>query len=223
MQGQLNPAGELPFFSNTQERPRRFDWVLAHQPRGPHGCSCDVDLTPEQPIATVPTIGPLVNGWVLLIPRRSALNARCLPPGHLNRLASSIAAARARLAASGEVFFFEHGATTIGSDLACGVDQAHVHVVPLQFDLLSAALATRVGSDWFTVDPVRPWSDIDQDRPYYIVSNTQEAYAAYPRAKQPQFFRQVIASRIGASSHWDYRSGHNEEYTKRTIALFRSA
>ena len=166
-------------------------------------------------------MGPLVSGWVLLIPRRPALNARCLPPRDLDRLASAIASARARLAPNGDVFFFEHGAATIGSVLGCGVDQAHVHVVPLQFDLLSVALAAGMGSSWFTVDPVRPWPDIDQDRPYYIVSNTQEAYAAYPRAKQPQFFRQLIASHIGAGAHWDYRSVHNDEYTKSTIALFR--
>ena len=78
--------------------------------------------------------------------------------------------------------------------MGCGVDHAHLHLVPLQVDLVSEALADR-SIHW---EAIPHWSELHQrvpeDRDYLLVSNVDSiAYVANTAPPTSQYFRKLVA------------------------------
>ena len=208
---QLNPDMAPPAVAS------RFDWVTLGYRRGPHQ-PFDADLYDFEAAAVIPTIGALVPGWVLLVPRipLSALAAASTSE-RAQVLAASNEVAQDLSSFGGQNFFFEHGAAKPGSVLGCGVEQAHLHLVNLDFDLVQAALALGDCQEWTQVDTRDPWASIPANMEYYLVSNFHQAYVTYPTKKESQYFRKVMACRLGLADQWDYRMYPHERHARQTI------
>ena len=177
---------------------RRFEWVLEGLRAGPVE-DFDVDLLDDPYAALVPTRGSLVTGWTLLIPRAPSLSLAALPDTHRARVLNLRARVTAGLAAfHHDVAWFEHGSSLKGSPIGCGVDQAHLHAVPLDFDLSALALRHCEGRGWIEVDALDPFAAVDPSRDYYYVGHKGRHFVLYPRQKVSQFFRRLIASEIGS-------------------------
>jgi diadenosine tetraphosphate (Ap4A) HIT family hydrolase len=159
-------------------------------------------------VAIVPTRGMLVPGWLLIVPEEHILSVQQLPEGRGEAVWRRATEARDLLTPIfGAVTMFEHGATKSESPVGCGVDHAHLHVVPLQFDLLKAARAHPLGGllRWHEVQEKACWSDGDLEEPYlWLSSPTSGEWIA--RGPIPsQFFRRVIAREIGKPESFDWR------------------
>jgi diadenosine tetraphosphate (Ap4A) HIT family hydrolase len=105
----------------------------------------------------LPTLSPLRAGHILILPRRHVTNLAALPSTERQALLACAKSAEKRLSDrfGSELYFFEHGVT--GAGLACGIDHAHLHILPL-----SAA----------TADVVE--SHIEADFPYQYASGLIE-------------------------------------------------
>lgn len=183
--------------------------------------NCDLDLFDVVDYAVVPTMGSLVSGWALVIPRRPALSVACLPNTERASLIKGIRTVGQCVSElARNVFYFEHGAAAANSMTGCGVDQAHAHVVPLDFNLFEIAGTNELREPWFAVDPDDPWANLSASRDYYIVGNCERAYAVYPQIRQSQFFRRIIATKLGLPTQWNYREFPHNENARATIAYF---
>lgn len=197
----------------------RFGWVLEGKKKGPQ--TCDVEVTGDSELAIVPTLGSILPGWLLAIPRKPVLSLRELNPAERCHLFQYSAATATRLVSfAPNVFFFEHGASNENSLLGCGVDQAHLHLVPTRWDLIQHVLRDN-SVDWSMVDNLDPWASVPRGAEYYIISDLNRAYVGLPRSSQSQFFRKKIAELNGASNEWDYRKWPHHESIRRTIDHFR--
>lgn len=152
--------------------------------------------------------GSLVPGWTLICPLAHQL---CLAEDY--RLPSfwhfaSIAAGIVR-ERYGDVQVFEHGPLVTGSQMGCGTDHAHLHMLSLPFSVADEALR---------YDPVLEWaqcqvSDVHQrarGREYLFVSDRFQGEQTsgrlcIPEVSTSQFFRRVIATRLGIGESYDYR------------------
>lgn len=200
---------------------RRFDWLLSGQPYGPDPV-CDIDLCRDSNLGVVPTLGALVPGWVLVIPRFPALSVDSLPPPIRQSVLGAVAALTPRLRTLGpHVYIFEHGPRDLGTQLGCGVDQAHVHVVPGAFDLFTCLSDPEVS--WTAVSSVDPWATSDPERDYYLLGRAGEFYLGTPRRRVPQYFRRKIAVELGRSYAWDYREWPCYDNARRTLKHFGRA
>ena len=200
---------------------QRFGWVTEGLARGPDA-TCDMDLYAEESIAVVPTKGSLVHGWVLIIPRRPVLSIAHLSDGEREDVVEILASVTHQISALARyVFYFEHGAATIFSVTGCGVDQAHVHVAPLDFNLIETVHQYDAQGAWVEVDAKDPWATLNRARDYYLISDFESAYVKYPLVKRSQFFRRAIAHGLGRPNEWDYRAHPNYENTRKTIVHFR--
>jgi len=110
---------------------------------------------------------------------------------------------------SGTPYFFEHGNWTPGGLTGCGVDHAHLHIVPLPFDLLEAATS---GGDpdiaWTRVPQAKKFRDlIPASGEYVSVWNplTQEGLTGALKKPQSQWIRRTIAKKLGKEEAWDYK------------------
>lgn len=197
----------------------RFDWIIQGQTTGPDP-KCDVDLLPGYPFAVVPSLGSLCPGWVLAIPRKALLSLRQLPAGERTSFLGSCKAVAGSLSAfNTNIYYFEHGPGARKSVVGCGVDQAHLHIVPTPFKLLESVLADRsVG--WTEVDRVDPWATVEPDAEYYLIATSTRAYVGTPTKPESQYFRKQLAALSGIPNEWNYREWPHYEHIQRTVDCF---
>jgi ATP adenylyltransferase len=197
----------------------RFDWVIKHLSVGPRS-PFDRDLRSYEEAAVTPTMGAITPSWLLVIPRVEAccfadLNSP-LRKGVLNIFEELRCAIQDF---SSKTFMFEHGARRVGSSIGCGVDQAHVHVVGLEFDLVQSTISSDRLVQWDRVDIRDPWAGIGQGCEYYLISDFEVAFVSYSATGKSQYFRQIIARELSRPSEWDYRLFEHEQNARETIRL----
>jgi ATP adenylyltransferase len=105
------------------------------------------------------------------------------------------------------------------SQIGCGVDQAHLHLVPTEHQLLGAVLADD-SVRWAEVDSADPWAVIRPKAEYYLISDSTQSYVGFPLEPRSQYFRKKLAALNGTPDEWDYRKWPHYEHIKRTIDGF---
>jgi hypothetical protein len=152
--------------------------------------------------------GALVPGWTLICPSTHGFSLAA----HYQRrefwsfASNAEAVVRARY---GDVRVFEHGAGYAGSPTGCGTDHAHLHLVPLAFDLATEAMRFDSTLAWQACRA----ADIAHrvaGREYLFVSDRFEGaetagLLCLLDTPTSQFFRRVVALRLGLREFYDYR------------------
>lgn len=175
--------------------------------------------------ALVPSLGSLVPGWLMAIPRRHILSMASLTHEEANELGEIIRLACGTLKDTFGVAptIFEHGASQNNQLVGCGIDHAHLHIVPLDFDL--AEIATQHGI-WSVLErgsksliPTELMS-LSANRPYlYLRTPGNASLLSQPRPQVSQFFRRLIASQLGfGQNQFDYRVEAFEENCAITVS-----
>ena len=186
-------------------QPTRFKWVIEGESRGCDPVS-DVDLAPSAPFALIPSLGALVRSWLLLIPRHQVLSLRDLsPPERRKAMRMAREIATSLCSPGAKCAIFEHGAVRAGSRVGCGTDQAHLHIVPLNFSLRGAVSADRNVQWTRSSREDDPWQDIEQTSEYLLLADHEDSLIGYPKEPCSQYFRKIIAAELGRPTEWDYR------------------
>lgn len=196
----------------------RFSWITSGFGNG--SLPCDIDLLRDPLAAVVPTLGSIIPGWLLVVPRQEALAIGHFAPRHRQELLNlaRIISGDVRVFGS-RTFILEHGPARVSSIMGCGVDHAHLHVVPMDRDLLTPVLADE-SVDWTATDAHDPWVKCQQNREYLLVCTDDGCYVGFPRQAQSQYFRKKIAQLQGVPDSWDYREWPCHGNAQRTIEHF---
>jgi ATP adenylyltransferase len=171
--------------------------------------------------AVIPSLGALVPGWVLLVPKEHVLAIGALSDAlvrELNVLKMQISGALSTHYCQ-PVVAFEHGPSQDGSNLGCGVDHAHLHLVPADIDLESAMCSKLPkGASW------RP-ADFSQCR---LASSKGEGYLYYEQPLnvgriaiatdfEGQLFRRGLAEQLGLTNQYRWREYPQLQNVRKTI------
>ena len=157
----------------------------------------------------VASIGALVEGWSLIIPKVHQFSMRNIyrNPTFANFAGPVISSLTFQY---GSLIAFEHGANKEGSITACGTDHAHLHLVPLGESLhaelkSSGLLWTKCYASEITLraggSEYLFYCELDD----YEVWHDPMGYLHILEHPISQFFRHQIASRIGKNETADYR------------------
>ena len=214
----------------------RFDGIL--NGRIFDAAPWDQVLAENSGFVTFPSIGALVPGWMLVVPRRRVLSLRELSSAEwesLTELAREVSKAQEAFPGEvfelppgtdpplpGEVFMFEHGNTVEGGPVGCGVDHAHLHLVPLAFDLLAEA---RAGSDaeveWLECQSSEFSSLIPASGEYLAIWRPRDGAGLVGSFRNPQsqWIRRVIAAKLGKGDAWDYKAHPGMENLHQTVTV----
>jgi ATP adenylyltransferase len=196
---------------------QRFSWIADGEVHGPNP-ACDTTLLACQNALALPTLGAIVPNWILVVPRACALSLATLSRTERGALVD-LAESAARIMGSYEdAVFFEHGPRVRGSDIGCGVDQAHLHVVTSEIDFVTAALKD-YSVIWSLADTVDPWDSLG-GMEYYFLRARVVTFIGVPRVQTSQFFRRHIARAAGVPEQWDYNRWPNYENVRRTYERF---
>ncbi len=195
----------------------RFEWIVGR----------DKSLRPQYDIpvfetnsfVVMPSLGSLVAGWLLVIPRRRIPNLSHLNIHEREELRSLVSRVDGYLQHfPGTVFRFEHGGA-YGSLTSCGVDQAHLHLVPLQFDLIDIAVR-RPDIHWSVARDRNFLAPSCSDKEYFSAfSGDGRVAVGLPEAPQSQWFRRLIAKELSLEQ-WDYRAAPRMTTMQETLTAF---
>lgn len=209
--------------ASTQPVPRSAARVSAHL-----NCRfCGVAerervVTGSDGIVVIPSVGSLVPGWLLVIPVEHVLTLADLRVTERHLFSAAVSAAENLVAPLGEgVVQFEHGPAGEGRSAGCGVDHAHLHVVPVRMRMRTSLhgldqVAERLKwrqSDW-------PWTARrDTALDYLFVRETGgDGWIAEAETISSQVFRRAIARFVG-QAHWDWKDPQTQDERARTYAL----
>ena len=196
----------------------RFRWLfLGKTKRAPN--KHDLPIWETDHFAVLPSLGSIVTGWLLLVPKFPVSRIADIDfelREEFEELAQKAVKSVERY--FGHAYLFEHGGT-LGSKISCSVDQAHLHIVPLDFNLLRAALKSKPGP-WNETNQLKFPYDVCGSEEYWYVSDQKQTLSMVISDPESQWFRKLIADQTGHSGKWDYRLHRfleNVEETRKAI------
>lgn len=171
--------------------------------------------------AALVTVGALVPGWSLICPVDHGLNLSAnYKDSAFWRFCGTAMDTVCR--SYGPVTIFEHGARYDGSLTGCGTNHAHLHVVSLSFNLAVEAIRFDHARKWERCS-VTEVEERSGGREYLFVSTTvsgaeTEGLLCMPNEPISQFFRRVIANRVGLGDLFDYKRYPMMEIARSSLA-----
>ncbi|PTS83277.1 hypothetical protein DBR17_08540 [Sphingomonas sp. HMWF008] len=210
----------------TEKKVHRFQAILDR----PDGGRAPWDRVVDQSSSFVafPSLGSMVAGWLLIMPRRPLLNLRQLSAPERAELQGFAMKVAAKIAVfGGDVYAFEHGNETMGGPVGCGVDQAHLHLVPLEFDLLQAArLRNDCNMQWTDHDNAATFASTIPALGEYVSiwrPHDQQGLTGVMREPRSQWVRRVIAEKLGREQAWDYKAHPDVPNLMQTVKVMHTA
>jgi ATP adenylyltransferase len=190
-------------------------------PLGGSGSLADEVLFESTNFVVTPTLGSLVEGWVLIAPKRHYLCFGAIGKELLSELDEvRKVVGSAMRAVYGGFIEFEHGPAVEGQAVGCTVDHAHLHVVPTGDDLIAGLDCSVSGQlRWHSVAGIAEVARFTTDGlPYLFFERNGEALIAAHHGLGSQLFRRVMAHKLGRPNEYDWRVFPFWENIERTVS-----
>ena len=148
----------------------------------------------------MPMVGPLVKGYLLIVPKDHYLSISQLPSCQIQELIAIKSELRNIFnILFGKCVFFEHGALSCTAKGGSCSDHAHLHIVAVDVDVKEKF--SEYGYDLVEISDYR---DITKQKerniPYLFYENQDsQMYVADAPVVESQFIRKLIAKEINAS------------------------
>ncbi len=168
----------------------------------------------------IPTIGQIVEGYLLIVPKAHYLALADLPAVLRKELKFLIDVLHAASGAGyGTHVMFEHGTRT-GSSGGCGVVHAHMHVVPLAHpndpvEIIKERYPFKIIE---TFDQVAEEA-LGSSYLYYEDTSSRRHVFQTDDDLPSQYVRQLVACAVGSEA-WDWRVVKREARLVNTLARF---
>ncbi len=154
------------------------------------------------------SIGALVPGWSLVIPRVHSLNLA--DEYKSSRFHEFVSKCVSRVEEQfGSCVIFEHGANALDSSTSCGTAHSHLHLVPVELDLVRLSRKFDENLQW-QICTLEQVADLTNGGEYLLVANSYEGAqtkcaVAILLESRSQFFRRVIAESLGIAAEYNYK------------------
>jgi hypothetical protein len=174
-----------------------------------------------------PTLGAIVPNWLIIIPRRPALNFHGWYRATGTDPHAIVTAVCKHVSLAGDkALWFEHGPKIVGTAVGCGTDYAHLHVIldpPFSFETFMAQVESSSALNWKQVVPEEAYDHLTGQYSYLVVGmGDRAAVAEVVELTGSQFLRRMVGTAVGKADEWNYRHHPHEENIARTIETFRA-
>jgi ATP adenylyltransferase len=178
-------------------------------------------LFEDESFVAVPSLGSLIPGWLLIVPRDHSVNLASMGPERVEQMWEFVDGFSERWATEfGRLVAFEHGPATERRPAGCGVDHAHLHVVPCgDIDLVTAARRRLIDFSWAPVSGLSALVPAVTDGMDYLYLRSHAAEVAAVEPGIPsQALRQVLAAELRSPRTFNWREHPNLDVVRATIA-----
>ena len=184
----------------------------------------DTPIFESETFVAIPTVGALVAGWLLVVPRTPALSFASLPEASFPELNRFLVDIVSILQPNyGPVALFEHGPSVVGDRIGCGVDYAHLHLVPTNCDLERGARTLAPNIQWSQIESLVDIRkcEVAPHGYWYLQQRFGDSCPLIGRAVDgngpSQLFRKIIATHLGALAAYDWKECLGEEEIAATV------
>ena len=178
--------------------------------------------------AVIPSLGAIVEGWLLVIPKEHCISFGYLQSpqlfDELNQLINKVGNVVQKL--YGEYVIFENGAFCSNKLVGCGVDFAHIHIVPTKFNLIETIENEfGISYDWKQIDNISESAKyVEDNKPYLYYNNQQrESFITTNDNIPSQLFRKAVAFNAGLSDEYDWKEYPFTENIHKTIETYKNS
>lgn len=178
-----------------------------------------------QECVVCPTLGSILPNWLLVVPRRSAINFAQWQ-AETGRVVGDVVSTIAREfeLRDQRTIWFEHGPSEVGSSVGCGVDWAHLHILvdaPFSLSEMVAKSAEMRPLNWSSFKAVELYERVDRSKSYLLAGCGDAGYMAQDvEHVGSQFLRRVIADLAGLNNEWNYRTSGHLANVRETLRRF---
>ena len=158
----------------------------------------------------IPSLGSIVEGWLLVIPKKQIISYGYLQSAalynELEMLIDYVGGFVRKL--YGDFVVFENGAYSQDKLVGCGVDYAHMHIVPTKYNLIETIENEfDICYDWKQIDRFSEVVKyIEDNKPYLYYSNQQRKSFVTTNDNIPsQLFRKALAFNVGLPNEYDWK------------------
>ncbi len=170
----------------------------------------DEPIYSNQDFFIIASIGALVEGWSLIVPKEHQFSMKNCYNSDLFNKAFDTVLQKLRIEYGNNIIAFEHGANSNKSVTACGTSHAHLHLVPYPISLTSQLMAKNL--NWISCRPSEIASYVNNSEYLYYsdISNDKnwlDTVGVLHKLEKPtsQFFRRIIALQCGMKSYANYK------------------
>jgi diadenosine tetraphosphate (Ap4A) HIT family hydrolase len=191
----------------------------------PNGTLWNEPLFESDNFVVIPSLGALVEGWLLLVPKSHFICIGALPKSLLREMGELKATACSFVRdVYGNVVAFEHGPYDNSRKVGCGVDHAHLHIVSISFDLEHAVTPLLpIDTQWLPAGFRDCREAFQNHRDYlYLEQPVGVGRIALNDQLAGQLFRRAIASALGVPDRYNWREHSNLQNVNATIARARA-
>jgi hypothetical protein len=158
----------------------------------------------------VASLGQIVDGYAVVFGKEDRISLRMLEKDNRGRFLRFVRAARQRVEQRfGPTVIFEHGASCAGTNVSCGVNRMHVHIVPYTGRPLKREIEKRfrckasIPTIEQMLETLTSW---ETDVPYFWIEDSSGVFLfAYGEKRESQVVRRVIAQQVGMDDRWNWR------------------
>ena len=170
-------------------------------------------LYESQNFVVFPSLGQIVEGYLLIAPKRHYLSIAQIPNSLYFELTEVQEKVRDILTKNYcSPIFFEHGPISESKNVRCCVDHAHLHAVPTSISILEDLIKH------FKYKEVNNFTELPSDVSYLFLEEKKKKYVFPINTILPsQYLRQILAMKTCCSEKWDWRICPGIEELKNTI------
>lgn len=179
----------------------REQWVPF---RGLFPDRADSEILLETPsFVVIPDIGPIVEGYCLIVSKEHVSAMAFLPDEKQQELLVVKNVIREALLVSyGKSIVFEHGEVTFARNAGACIDHAHMHIVPTSIDFLTRPTDIQFEE---ILHPSR-LKDYVSNRGYlYYENQSGRAFLSLVDHCAQQYFRRKLSTCLGNGVDWNWR------------------
>lgn len=180
----------------------------------------DTPILEDEGFYLMSSVGAMIEGWSLVIPKKHEYSMK----GYYSDLKfyefiNNCIAIVKRAYHVDKVIVFEHGANKFGSKTACGTNHCHIHIVPM-LDSILDDITSCLSFQKISFNEV---GEFVADSEYLLYADVideiemSDCYIHILKEPVSQFFRRVIATKLGCPNKYNYRENNNMEISKATF------
>ena len=178
-------------------------------------------ITQTNNFIVLPSLGPLMEGHVLIVPREHRLGMSGIPEAQYDELEEIFREVSIKITEEyGASLFFEHGDISREKKAGSCIQHAHFHVLPTDLEIANYLENRLERREIKKLVELR--DQAEKQEPYLFLEEKGERYVfTVPDVLPSQYLRQVIAVQLETPERWDWRTSPNIEEMLRTRERLR--
>lgn len=184
----------------------------------------DEILVEDDNFVCTPTVGALVEGYVLTIPKNHAICSGELSSELIEEYWEFTTDVANKIEDScGQTIIFEHGPNNSNTQVGCGVDHAHLHIVPFKEPVIDEV--NQINSSpiqWHSIDNIQEVKHTYESGEEYLLFRNQsgDLMLGTSLTISSQLFRRAIATINGCPEKFDWNSHPFKSNVESTVECF---